>query len=54
MPAMVPKPARAEKTRPAKSGSEKILRKGMVAHMYKGCLPSDKGRNRSEGSARMT
>ena len=47
------KPAKTETILPATKGSEKILSEGIVAHINRGCLPSDKGKNRNEGSLRM-
>src|SRR3990172_10747208 len=45
IPEAVNRPAMADRVRPATSGSEITLNTGMTAHIYKGCLPSERGRN---------
>ena len=43
---IVPRPARIERKRPAKSGSEKKEKRGVVSHIKRGCLPSVRGMKR--------
>lgn len=54
IPKIVISPDRTDKKRPANSGSEKNLRKGIVSHINNGCLPSVKGRNRKVSTAFIT
>ena len=49
-----PRSKMLDKTRPAMRGSEMTLRTGMRSHIYKGCLPSERGKNLKVDSADMT
>lgn len=53
-PTRVINPATTDKNLPAKRGSEKIFKKGIIVHINKGALPSDKGKKRRVGSDFMT
>src|SRR3989344_1578974 len=54
MPIKVPKPEATARSRPANKGSATILKTGIMLHINKGVLPSDKGKNLKVGSAFIT
>ena len=48
------KPAKTETILPAIKGSENNFKNGIVVHIKRGCLPSERGRKRKVDSARIT
>jgi hypothetical protein len=48
-PSNVANPDNIDKNLPANNGSEKILKRGAIAHIKSGVLPSDNGKKRKVG-----